>query len=371
MRKAILGIAVVESSEHPPYGKQRFFFEDMIDAADQSPDIFFFSPLDWQEGRDTVRGYRKTDQWEEVEEALPDLIYDRSFSLKEQPHQQILRFRAFVEESGHRMLNPVKLARLLDDKLDFQRFLQAESFPTLLTWDWNEWYPEAELHRHDVTYYLKPVEGAKGDGIYKLDVKLGQATLVAGTQELSKKPWPLMYKHLPTLVGTKRYLVQQAANLKPFGNRSYDLRVIIQNGPDGLNLTGIGMRRGLPGSIVSNLHKDGDALSLKMAEEFLKKNFKLTAEDLQRKAMDLCLRCSYELEKIGGPFAEIGFDLLLLEDGNLVILEANTRPSRWMFMLMADAATTPEEAEVYRQMRAATTVAPWYYAQHFHDQTNL
>ena len=41
--KRTLGIAAIEQSEWPPYGKQRFYFEDMVNAcSDLHLEFFFF-----------------------------------------------------------------------------------------------------------------------------------------------------------------------------------------------------------------------------------------------------------------------------------------------------------------------------------------
>ena len=69
-----LGITALEQSEWPPYGKQRFFFEDMVNAAaDLEMSFFFFSPFDIY--KNEIEGwFFDNGNWQRQKQKRPDLI---------------------------------------------------------------------------------------------------------------------------------------------------------------------------------------------------------------------------------------------------------------------------------------------------------
>jgi hypothetical protein len=58
----------------------------------------------------------------------------------------------------------------------------------------------------------------------------------------------------------------------------------------------------------------------------------------------------------------LGFDILLTEDRGPIILEANSKPARWIFNLLAARfPENSEEALYYRQLRAQSVAAPLHF----------
>ena len=76
-----VGIAAIEQADWPPYGKQRFFFEDMVTACqDLAIEFFFFSPKDALLSNQ-IEGWVFIDgSWKRQLSTLPRIIYDRAFS---------------------------------------------------------------------------------------------------------------------------------------------------------------------------------------------------------------------------------------------------------------------------------------------------
>ena len=73
MKKITLGVAAVEQSEWPPYGKQRFFFEEMVNSTPElAVNYFFFSPFDLNNIDDKITGWEfKNGNWNKAVQKMP------------------------------------------------------------------------------------------------------------------------------------------------------------------------------------------------------------------------------------------------------------------------------------------------------------
>ena len=79
----------------------------------------------------------------------------------------------------------------------------------------------------------------------------------------------------------------------------------------------------------------------------------------------LCLQCSDVLKQEYGDFCEIGYDVLLTKDKGPVILEGNAKPSRWVFVKMADyLEELGKDNSYYLKRRQETVSAPMIYADY-------
>jgi len=78
----ILGIAAIEQSHFPPFGKQRFFFEALIkNYVPRKFKVFFFSPLRYNYNQKNISGFVFINgEWISCSERFADIIYDRCFS---------------------------------------------------------------------------------------------------------------------------------------------------------------------------------------------------------------------------------------------------------------------------------------------------
>lgn len=300
-----IGVAACRKPEEYPFGKQTYYFEDLLKQLDSNEreEFFFFDPLLISSLNDTISGFSWDGEWHEVESTLPSVIYDRAFSGELEERRKIESFRSEIGEGSFTVVNPLGLKELLDDKLAFTEFLQKNGFKYLETYRSADATPPGN-------YFVKPIKGSGGIGVRKISIPTESAI-------------------------AEREFLQEEAKLLSFVEAPTDLRVLIQSVNGKLKVTGRAIRMGEKGGIVSNLMSGGSAYSV---EQFglRYRDHKDLVINLSIQGESDCMRCAEQLQERFGDIMEIGFDVLFTEDRGAVILEANSRPSRWVFVQIAD-----------------------------------
>jgi hypothetical protein len=368
--KKILGIASVEQEGYYPFGKQTFYFEDMVRAADKMDlDLLFFSPIDWHIDRDEVDGYVYNEgKWIKIRAPFPKIVYDRSFSKAEEGKEKIEFFRRFLVQKHIPVLNPVGYADLLNDKIAFHRFLADRGLPTLETLPIEFMLSdEFAVHGKIRELYLKPIMGTGGFGIFVLK-KQGTEFILDNHINTQRRQFSTArdaFDYLTGIIDVKSYFLQPAADMYYFEGSPFDIRVLVQNyGVGDYHVTGTGVRVGSKGGYVSNLNSGGTALPPEALAGYYYQHYQKNILAEMEQIASLCLSCCRELEREFGNFLEIGFDILLTKDKGPVILEGNSKPSRWIFNVLADYfSDNPEQFEKYRRLRAETVRVPLVYAE--------
>lgn len=364
-----IGVMSVVHQGRKPFGMQTYYFEDMVKSVPHlQNEIFFFSPLQWESGTNSISGYKFIEQnWVDVKERIPDIIYDRSFSSSDDQKVKIEECRQFLSESGRKILNPFELANLLNNKVKFHSFLLRSGIPTLKT------YPFEMLRNEDLfddlggtQWYIKPTFGSKGQGIYVIEKKDDRYTLYDGLGRSNIfTNYKALIKELKTMVGDVDYFIQEAANTAYYDYSPFDIRVLVQNYGDRYEVTGKAVRIGQKSSKTSNLNSGGNAIPFHEMDSFFKSNYSIDAQTLQRDIENLCLNCVERIRHSIGDFCEIGFDILITKDKGPIIIEGNAKPSRWVFMKIADYLENKGlDNSLYLKKRKETVSVPMKYASY-------
>ncbi len=362
--KSELGVMALENEEYFPFGKQVFFFEDMMDSfKGRKFDVFFFSPLEWQKGRSKLGGYKLIGkEWVKVKEQIPDIIYDRAFSKDNFQKSHIGNCRDFLAKSKRTILNPFGLVSILNNKVKFHQFLMDKNIPTLECYDFSvlenpSFFDSTPINR----FYVKPTFGSKGEGIFVIEKQREQYILYDNIGKgKTYKSYTWLLKKLKSLIDTPdRYFVQLEAQINRYKDSPFDIRVLVQNYGDDYKVTGLGARIGIKKSMTSNLNAGGLALPLSDLESFFNKKYGTSVKVEENKIKKICIDCCKALKKEYGEFLEIGFDILCTRDKGPIIIEGNSKPSRWIFNVIADhLISLNESADYYKSLRKETVKVP-------------
>ena len=371
-----IGIMSVVHEGRKPFGMQTYFFEDMVKSVPElEKDLFFFSPMECEDGKVIIKGYRFINhKWTDSIGTIPNIIYDRAFSKNEYQKTHIDEVRQALKNANKIILNPFGLADLLNNKIEFHKFLSKHNISTLGTYPGDLIKDEYIFDKIGISkIYLKPTFGSKGEGIFVIEKRKKDYLLF---DNLGKKEAFIDYSILiETLLAEidflDNYFIQEEAKMHLFEGSPFDIRVLVQNFGNEYRVTGEAARIGQKHSITSNLNSGGNALPIEELSDFLDKNYMYSVEELRLNIEKLCLECSEVLRKEIGEFCEIGFDILITRDRGPIIIEGNAKPSRWVFVKIADYLKgIGKDNSYYLDRRKETVSVPIIYAVHLLNEAN-
>lgn len=205
------------------------------------------------------------------------------------------------------------------------------------------------LLRRVTSVVLKPAHLSRGRGILFV-VRDGRKFRVTDCREEGPERQSVLTKpELQTLIARElvghRYLAQQRINLAEIEGAPFDLRVVMQRGPDGQwSEHAIECRLAGRGNLVTNIAQGGRALTLgdALAQAFGGAVDPAVAE---AQALDLAGRVCRVLDSTGEHFAEWGIDLALDRSGRLWFIETNVVPTFKGFEAL--------DPELYRRLLSA------------------
>ncbi|GGA51305.1 hypothetical protein GCM10007416_25530 [Kroppenstedtia guangzhouensis] len=330
-----LGILInedVQGNSKQKFGMMARFLEECAQAcASKGVALIVFPPEGIHLSKRTVRGWSyQGKKWELIEAPLPDTVYNRITSRRIE-RRQALQQKLSILRNIHQI--PVFN----------ETFLNKQQVHNLLTKDANmrPLLPETHLYhpkrlrimlnRHRIVY-LKPTNGSLGQGIIRVTAVDGkwvcQYTEAASAVTRIFPRADEAFRHLRQRVAgsRSRYLIQQGLNLVKWDGRPVDFRVLIQKNGKGIwSVTSTVARVANDQNIVSNLARGG---TLRKAGEVLAavqaKN-KPTLQQIRNKALSIV----EAFERLSqGHYAELGVDLVLDQQGQLWLLELNSKPSK-------------------------------------------
>lgn len=333
-----VGIFAPRRSGHSrPYQAQTSLFKRVIAAGQElgiPVYVFDFHDIRWGEKR--VRGYTLSGgRWIGRNFPLPDVVYDRatgSFpggaSAADAARRRLVRGHG-VKLFNTRVGNKWRLHRIMYADLELRRHLPPtqRAGPNTVA---------AVLARHQGAY-LKPQNGAQGKRIIRLRRAKGRIVYTLTTDSYERVRGSAasvagalsQLRHRVSLAG---YLVQPELSLIRVDGRICDIRALVQRDEAGRwQVTGVGVRAGPPGSVVSNLHGGGRALRL---EQVLSRALDGDQERVQEICLlirHLALRVAEVVAKATSCLGELGVDLGVDRQGRVWIIEANSRTGRATF----------------------------------------
>jgi glutathione synthase/RimK-type ligase-like ATP-grasp enzyme len=343
--------------------EERRVYEKMIAAGKRiGVNVFVFTPQDVEERSSQINALTfkpETGSWSRRWVQFPHVIYDRCRIQRNYRFQQLLDFRkrySHLTFLNRPLRNKWTINRALAKVASFRDHLPAtrlyQSSDDVTT-----------LLRIFPTVYLKPINGTGGRGILRIDRMSDRTYLLQGRNHTRSivKPRRVSGQSLPNAIESwdmdgDSYIAQQGLNIKLPNGRVHDYRMLVQkNGSGAWEMTGCAGRIGPAGSITSNLHGGGQAVSMntllrRWVEEESVAQIKSTAETFS-------LNVAQHLESTYGALCELALDLAIDRSGKIWLLEVNQKPAREVF-------SKAGERDVYRKaIMRPIEYGLWVYQQ--------
>ncbi|MGI6083568.1 MAG: YheC/YheD family protein [Limnochordia bacterium] len=321
-----------------PYQAQTSLFRRVIAAGEELGVlvyVFDFHDIRWPERR--VRGYTFCqNRWMMRLYPLPDVVFDRASgvfpggSLRADQARRRLVDDLGIKLFNTRLGNKMRMYRLMHADQLLRKHLPA-------TYKVQGGGVVSRLVTKHGAVYLKPQNGAQGKGIIRLRrLKKGVAyTLTLKDYRQVRGQASGVSEALSRLrsqVALSGYLVQPDLNLLRINGRICDVRVLVQKDRDGAwHVTGVAVRAGAAGRVISNLHGGGRSLRLdRLLQEALGADEERKRR-LQEEIEKLAIRIAEVLERSTPCLGELGVDLGIDRQGRIWIIEANSRTGRAVF----------------------------------------
>ncbi|MFC5647620.1 YheC/YheD family protein [Paenibacillus solisilvae] len=365
MGQPVLGILTLYLNDNGLLEEKPIYQKMTVAGRKLGLDVYVFTPQDVNYKQNRIHALMfdpSTKNWTRKWRSFPNMIFDRCRIQQSHRFQELQQFR---KKYGHLTF----LNRVLRNKWTVYKLMRKdERFrPHLpLTRMYESPTDLTEMIRKYPLVYLKPVNGTGGRGILRIEKQQNGTYLIQGRDQsrkiISPQRVPLSGLH-GRLEGwnlkANRYLVQQGIQLKLPNGRVHDYRMLVQkNGSGDWAVTGCAGRIGASGSITSNLHGGGEAITMQaLLKQWIKNED--TVEEVTQKAEELGLQMAAFLEQSYGRLCEMALDLAIDRKGQIWLLEVNPKPAREVFIQAG-------ERDTYRR----AIVRPLEYAIWLHEQKN-
>lgn len=341
-----LGILVCYNArgKRPPFSDSRYYWELSFEGKKHNMDVIVFSPkeVDWATRKVPCWYVDASKNWRQDIRPLPPLIYDRCYYADSKQYLAYHPFTDKIRNDPHLRL----LGRPLGGKLKtHQLLIESEEIrpflPTTLR------YQSAKelmqfIHKHQAGL-IKPNGGSHGRGVVAI-TKHPEGIHVRGRSKQNETLQYFFHEEpkfrlwVNKFIGSTNYIIQPFLRLTTVDHRPFDLRILVQkNEVKEWITTGMAVRTGDPDTITSNLHGGGTAA---VFDQFMEKHFpEELRKAITKKIHHLASVVPPFIEKNHGPLLELGLDVGIDVEGNVWILEVNSKPGRSIFLKTGEKET--------------------------------
>ncbi|ENH95720.1 hypothetical protein J416_14727 [Gracilibacillus halophilus YIM-C55.5] len=292
---------------------------------------FFFGYQDVDPETNTIHGLSwGNQQWTSAFYPIPTAIYNRIPNRKVETHSKVQATKKFLQTRSL-MFNP-----------DF--FNKWQIYDILIKHAKSNYLlPYTILHPSIATiqewadqkpFYLKPVHGSKGDGIYFIRPS-GDRICVKHYEQ--SRQYEKYYQDIESLQqslfpnGFSAFVLQEGINVMRVGGQPIDFR--IHTNKDATNqwqVSFICVKHATNEAFTTHVNKGGHFLTL--ADVFTKQE----VTRVEQKLINVTLMISNILERqLQGPIGELGFDIGIDQEQKLWLFEVNAKPG-WSVLQEAE-----------------------------------
>ncbi|AGA58726.1 Endospore coat-associated protein yheC [Thermobacillus xylanilyticus] len=285
-----------------------------------------------------VAGYtfsEETQTWKKGWFPLPDIVYNRVPMREDEMLPAVRRkIAACLKHPNIRLFNPaffnkwslfewLSMSKTTRPYIPVtRRLISRESLRNML--------------KQHPFLYLKPVSGKAGVGI--MSVRLFKEKQLPYRLKLQQKKrsktfrcgtFSALWNRIKKQSQGERYIAQQGIELAAYGDRQFDLRVLIQKNQRGQwDITGIGARLAGSASITTHVPRGG---SIEEPEKLLVGAFGPEhARKILTKVKSAALLIARQIERASGhELGEMSMDLGVDKQGGIWFFEANSKPMKF------------------------------------------
>jgi glutathione synthase/RimK-type ligase-like ATP-grasp enzyme len=251
-------------------------------------------------------------RWIEVITPLPDILYNRFPGRKNERRGHCKSVLEQCQKENIPLFNPHFFSKWSLDQLFSQHTFLKTHLPQTLRFEGKQTI-EA-MFDHYPFLYVKPSEGSKGKGIYRL-TKRSEGQFLAETMKRSNV-YTNIEDFLRTSLLNENWLVQQGIDSDCINGKRYDLRIIVVRGQDDYHISGIGIRQSGTQNVTTHVPNGGMIVPFSQVSQRL--NLPLIET--------IVSACGHQLEKAYGLIGEFSMDMVKSTDDHYYILEVNAKP---------------------------------------------
>lgn len=283
--------------------------------------LYSFTPADihWEEQRINGLSLMKG-IWKQSSFPFPHVVYNRCFNKR-----SIIIQRLEKAIGRNRCFNIINFF----NKWDIYNILVRSKLKPYLpdTFLYNEANVLELLEKYKVIY-IKPSYGAKGESVYRVELKDNRDIHISlhslAPRYICRRSEGIQRK-LDELFGQNKYLIQQGVHISQLDHQYFDIRVLVQKDILGeWTVSAITCR-----AAYEHYYNTSTCETIYDAEEILPRLFSPDkVNEIRRSLYEVSVTAAQEAETYLGLLGELSVDFVLDEQRKLWIIELNGKPQK-------------------------------------------
>lgn len=326
---AVLTEVSEKDNQNPSFKNIHTFCEELHEYVSKSGGFFYVFTLNNTSKEAFTGFYFDEKKWQKAQLPLPDFVYNRIHGRRTEVSK---RFKAFMELAkefqitvfNHRFLSKWEVHEWLVQRNQLTAFLPETH---LLT--------RALLENMLDTYndlYIKPLNGSQGRGIYWVNQQDDHITLAFSKKEgIHQQPYKNKAEVIGAIIeniGSQPFLIQQGLDLLEWDGNKLDFRALChRKNNHEWKVTSVVARSSAEDHFASNLALGGQLLRPnRVLATFFDKQYAHSKLMLMK---ELALEVANCISNhVSGLMVELGIDIGIDVQGNLWLIEVNSKPSK-------------------------------------------
>ncbi|QOR67385.1 YheC/YheD family protein [Cytobacillus suaedae] len=313
----IVGVLAGEGSNHELIGNSSTFLRLHRSLSNSGALCILFTLSSLHEnGLEGYIYFDRIGKWVKAETPLPNIVYNRIPFRKMEKTESYQDVFAFLHKQSIPYFNPFFFSKWntfcwlwnnpeLKQHLPFTKSLTSIQALTEM------------LHVYKEVY-IKPAEGSKGKGIFKIVSKSsGVFLLLSKAIQLSFTNLNDLWEEIRSHIDTSPYIVQQAIHSDRIDEKRYDLRLLAHSVADQYQVSGIGVRMAGEQEITTHIPNGGTIYPYEQIKH------RIDEEKIGWLVNEIGKQLTKETNSFIGEFS---IDLGKSADNHYYIYEVNSKP---------------------------------------------